>query len=391
MQQQPQQQQKQVEVFDAQFDYYGKRLATGSSDGIIRIYALVADEKGEEENLKQIGEAKGHEAAVFKVGWSSPKFGNGLLASSGYDRRVIIWRENRPPVWEKVYLYEGHELSVNSVAFAPYEYGLCVASASSDGTIALIQHKDGEWSVQRFMAHHTGVNAISWAPYKEAPSLGSFGKSTNLPPAMRLASAGCDGLVKIWRLEHGQFLCEEALQGKTEAGVPQHGWVRAVAWCPSDEATIASAQGNVVTIWRYSDRSRQAKPLPPFSDEVMTLSWSQTGQDIASPILAITLANGQVSIWQEKKGVEATTTPSPPSSSSSSSSSTSSPLLAARIGGVQAVPESRWECISGLQSQSAVAPPLSGGHGSGLGSGSPAIMTPPSSSGSPATTQSHGP
>jgi protein transport protein SEC13 len=52
-----------------------------------------------------------HSGAVWQVRWSSPMLNGGLLASCGYDRRVIVWREDRPNTWEKAYVYEGHELS----------------------------------------------------------------------------------------------------------------------------------------------------------------------------------------------------------------------------------------------------------------------------------------
>jgi len=44
------------------------------------------------------------------VCWAHPKFGV-ILASCGYDRKVIIWKEVSPDTWDKLYVYNGHELS----------------------------------------------------------------------------------------------------------------------------------------------------------------------------------------------------------------------------------------------------------------------------------------
>ena len=51
-----------------------------------------------------------HEGPVWEVCWAHPKFGV-ILASCGYDRKVIIWKEVSPDTWDKLYVYNGHELS----------------------------------------------------------------------------------------------------------------------------------------------------------------------------------------------------------------------------------------------------------------------------------------
>jgi len=38
---------------------------------------------------------EGHTGAVWRVTWADPEFGeNGILASCGYDKQVIIWSES---------------------------------------------------------------------------------------------------------------------------------------------------------------------------------------------------------------------------------------------------------------------------------------------------------
>jgi protein transport protein SEC13 len=47
-----------------------------------------------------------------------------------------------------------HEASVNSVAWAPHVFGLCLAAASADGTVSVFSYRaDKTWDVQRFAAH----------------------------------------------------------------------------------------------------------------------------------------------------------------------------------------------------------------------------------------------
>lgn len=136
----------------------------------------------------QTAELSVHEGPVWQVAWSHPSYGT-LLASCGYDRRVVIQREVSPGNWVRIYTYEDHQSSgalaaplvgnfnarvtfpsrlpaarkplflplllplpcatrcrllttaVNSVSWAPHEYGLQLAAASSDGKVSVLTHR----------------------------------------------------------------------------------------------------------------------------------------------------------------------------------------------------------------------------------------------------------
>lgn len=119
-------------IHDAQMDFYGTRLATCSSDRTVRIFETT-------NNSQQLlTTLVGHEGPVWQVAWSHPKFSN-LLASCSYDKKVIIWKETGPNnKWEKVYEYNNHDSSVNSVCWAPHDFGLMLACGSSDGAVSVL-------------------------------------------------------------------------------------------------------------------------------------------------------------------------------------------------------------------------------------------------------------
>lgn len=79
--------------------------------------------------------------------------------------------------------------AANAVAFAPQEFGLCIASGCADGSIAI--HKwagseRNEWNVTKIdNAHAHGVTAVSWAPGSDS--------------TQQLASSGCDQHVRVWK------------------------------------------------------------------------------------------------------------------------------------------------------------------------------------------------
>lgn len=75
-------------IHDAQYDYYGKRLATCSSDGTIKIIDVTKPEK-----LPILSEIpKAHSGPCWQLAWAHPSFGS-ILASCGFDNKVIIYKE----------------------------------------------------------------------------------------------------------------------------------------------------------------------------------------------------------------------------------------------------------------------------------------------------------
>lgn len=147
-------------VHDIQFDYYGRRVASCSSDRTIKIFDVAGGQP------RQLADLIGHEGPVWAVSWGHPKFGT-LLASCSYDHRVIVWKETQEAVWTQVclakavpqvphvaatqvYRSEVHTASVNGVAWAPYELGAVLACASSDGSVSIITHlPDGSWHTDK--------------------------------------------------------------------------------------------------------------------------------------------------------------------------------------------------------------------------------------------------
>lgn len=97
---------------DAEFDHYGKRVATASSDRVIKIFEVAGDAAAKVADLRR------HEGPVWQVSWAHPRFGS-LLASCGYDRRVVVWKEESPNTWSAVHEYTGHTLSGLWLFFPP--------------------------------------------------------------------------------------------------------------------------------------------------------------------------------------------------------------------------------------------------------------------------------
>lgn len=83
-------------VHDVAVDYYGKRLASCSSDRLIKVFAVGTVDVP----ASALATLSGHEGPVWQVAWAHPRFGS-ILASCSYDRRVVIWREGAENEWQQ--------------------------------------------------------------------------------------------------------------------------------------------------------------------------------------------------------------------------------------------------------------------------------------------------
>lgn len=274
-------------IHDAVLDYYGKRLATCSSDKTIKIYEV------DGENHRLIDTLVGHEGPVWRVDWAHPKFGS-ILASCSYDGKVIVWKEENGK-WSQIATHAVHSASVNSVQWAPHEYGVMLLAASSDGKVSIIEFKEGRTSTPIVIdAHAIGVNSACWAPvcYEDVESDSS--KPTK--ELRRFVTGGADNLVKIWKYDNDTqlYALEDTLTGHSD-------WVRDVAWSPSVllRSYIASvSQDKTCVIWSQENNKGPWKKTEvqqeKFPDVLWRASWSLSGN-----ILALSGGDNKVTLWKE--------------------------------------------------------------------------------------------
>ena len=142
-------------IHDVAYNFYGKRLATCSSDKKIKVWDLV---DGEWVVTSEIQNE--HKSSIHKLSWAHPEFGQ-ILASCSDDGDVNIYEEqidrNRKRKFTKRGRLVDSRVAVYDVQFAPRHQDLKLATASQDGKIRIYESSNlmnlGEWPLVQNKTH----------------------------------------------------------------------------------------------------------------------------------------------------------------------------------------------------------------------------------------------
>lgn len=270
-------------IHDTQFDYYGRFMATASSDKTVKVFGA-----GEGNNGQLLANLTGHDGPVWMLAWAHPAFGV-CLATASYDQKAIVWKGSEDgQSWKPSTIVTAHSASVNAVAFAPQPFGLALATAGSDGAVFVTGRQGNAWAdavpvARDAAAHPMGALGVSWAPMPNADA-----------PVL-LASGGADKTVKVWaRGADGSWQASKTFADHSD-------WVRDVAFSPdaaSRHIVLASCSQDKTVIIRRAERSdptswETSSPVR-LAEAAWRLSWSPSGS-----MLLVTTADGQAFVLKQ--------------------------------------------------------------------------------------------
>ncbi|XP_018021017.1 nucleoporin SEH1 [Hyalella azteca] len=157
-------------IHDIAFDFYGRRMATCSSDQLVKIWNL--DDDG---NWVLDSTLKSPSGAVWKVTWAHPEFGQ-IIATCSFDRSATIYEDSisdkghgMKRSWIKRCPLVDARSSVTDVKFAPKSMGLVLAVCCADGLVRLYEAYDimnlSQWAtVHDINTRLPCCSCISWNP-----------------------------------------------------------------------------------------------------------------------------------------------------------------------------------------------------------------------------------
>jgi len=216
----------------------GHLLATGSADGTIKLWDIP------EGDLKQTFKGNGDSILTVAFGPHAQ-----MLAAGGWDSTIEIWDVTTGKLKETL---KGHGRPVSSVVFCPD--GHLLASASEDKTIKLWNVATGEL-VKTLTGHEGKVTSVDFNP------------DGNL-----LASGSGDTTVKIWDVASG--LAVQTFTGHKL-------WVRSVTFSPDGRLLASGSHDNTIKVWDVPT-GKVKQTLRGHGFDVESVAFSRDGQWIAS-------------------------------------------------------------------------------------------------------------
>lgn len=96
-------------IHDVAYDFYGRRMATCSSDQVIKIWDQADDgswKKTADFKVSltwcltlylgtQTDLVQAHQGSIWRLSWAHPEFGQ-ILAACSFDECVSVWEEGTP-------------------------------------------------------------------------------------------------------------------------------------------------------------------------------------------------------------------------------------------------------------------------------------------------------
>ncbi|WP_300443528.1 TIR domain-containing protein [Zoogloea sp.] len=230
-------------ILSLAFSPDGKRLATGSFDGSLR---LVDGRSG-----AALGPPiNTHSGAVSAIAWSPD---GKQIATGSWDTTLRIWdAASGAAVGEPL---SGHDAWIAALAFSPD--GRSVVSASADTRLRHWNVATGQLIGRPMLGHDNWVLAVAFSPD------GSL-----------IVSGGADDTVRRWNAATGEPI-GDAMEGHAN-------WVTSVNVSPKSQHIVSGSWDRSLRLWRADSGVPVGQALDGHADAIQYVAFSSNGEYVRS-------------------------------------------------------------------------------------------------------------
>jgi WD40 repeat protein len=225
-------------IFSVAFSPSGKLLATGDTNGEIRLYLVV--------DGQQLLTCHGHSGWVWSVAFSADGH---LLASGSNDQSIKVWDTSTGQCLKTL---QGHNAGVRSVAFSADSRMLV---SGSEDHIVKLWDVSNERCLRTLEGHSGGIQSVA------------FSTDSHL-----LASGSDDQSIKVWDVNTGK--CLQTLQEHTRR-------VYSIAFSPNSHIIISGCHDQTIKVWDLST-GKCLQTLQEHTNLINSVAFSSDGQMFAS-------------------------------------------------------------------------------------------------------------
>ncbi|MCC6615968.1 MAG: helix-turn-helix domain-containing protein [Anaerolineae bacterium] len=232
-----------------------------------------------------------HSKLVIPIAWSPD---GTTIATGDSEGTIRLWDLTSDDPNASARVISGHDLQYNALAFSPD--GLTLASGSWDGIVNLWDVDSGSL-IETLPGRYERIYRLAWAPSGRLLAIASHTRQIRLwdaiernyhgvlnghtnavmcvaftPDGARLISAG-ERTLRIWDVESGG--CIRILQGHTTT-------LFDVNWNPDGTKLISGGTEPQIMIYPIQDDPAEQPILQGHSGPIMGVDWSPDGQWVAS-------------------------------------------------------------------------------------------------------------
>lgn len=235
-------------ITDAQFDYFGARLAIADSCGKI----VIRDQAEVTGSDNSFTIANAHSGEISQIAWCHPQFGCTLISGGKTDKAIKIWKE-ADGEWKSIENFMSEHAGVMSIRVAPKEYGCIAVVGFEDWLLSYVSLKNGMWNVYSIGSHSMPVRSITFGPstytVEEMRGEGEFDI-----PKLRIVTCTGENSIYMWKNIEGELFESSKIFSNKDS------WFVDAAWCDNiglenDIIAAASLEGCVFILQKLDDNS----------------------------------------------------------------------------------------------------------------------------------------